>query len=58
MIETIGKAAVAAGADGIFVETHPKPSEALSDGANMLPLAKLPGLLSKLKHVHEAVRAE
>lgn len=58
MIETIGKAAVAAGADGIFVETHPKPSEALSDGANMLPLVKLPGLLSKLKRVHEAVHAE
>ena len=38
MIETIAKAAVAAGADGIFLETHPDPTNAKSDGANMLRL--------------------
>lgn len=56
LIATIGKAAVAAGADGIFIETHPKPQEALSDGANMLPLDQLEQLLARLKRVHEAVQ--
>lgn len=48
MIETIGKSAIAAGADGIFLETHPDPSRALSDGANMLRLDLLEDLLRKL----------
>lgn len=48
MIETIGKCAIAAGADGIFIETHPDPASALSDGANMLPLDKLEDLIRKL----------
>ena len=48
MIETIGKAAVAVGVDGIFIETHPNPAEALSDGENMLPLSQLEELLVKL----------
>ncbi|MDE0870928.1 MAG: 3-deoxy-8-phosphooctulonate synthase [Flavobacteriales bacterium] len=56
LIATIGKAAVAAGADGIFIETHPDPASALSDGANMLPLDQLEALLVRLKRVHEAVR--
>jgi 2-dehydro-3-deoxyphosphooctonate aldolase (KDO 8-P synthase) len=56
LIVTIGKAAVAAGADGIFIETHPDPASALSDGANMLPLDQLEALLVRLKRVHEAVR--
>lgn len=56
LIATIGKAAVAAGAHGVFIETHPNPSQALSDGANMLPLDQLKGLLTQLKRVHEAVR--
>lgn len=48
MIETIAMAAIASGADGIFVETHPDPSKALSDGANMLPLSQLEDLIRKL----------
>lgn len=56
MIETIGRAAIAAGADGIFLETHPNPSEALSDGANMLPLSLLPQLLERLVSIREVVR--
>ena len=56
LIETIAKAAIAVGADGIFIETHPNPSVAKSDGANMLALDKLEGLLEKLLRVREAVR--
>ena len=48
MIETLAKAGVAAGVDGIFIETHPDPSVAKSDGANMLRLDLLEGLLEKL----------
>lgn len=48
MIETIGKCAIAAGADGIFIETHPDPPSALSDGANMLRLDRLEELIMKL----------
>lgn len=56
LIETIAKAAIAVGADGLFLETHPNPTEAKSDGANMLPLASLEGLLQKLIRVWEAVQ--
>jgi 2-dehydro-3-deoxyphosphooctonate aldolase (KDO 8-P synthase) len=56
-IETIGKAAIAAGAQGIFLETHPNPSGALSDGANMLPLDQLPRLLDRLLSLDRTVRA-
>lgn len=55
MIETIGKAAIAAGADGIFIETHPEPSQAKSDGANMLQLDKLEELIVKLKRIRHAL---
>ncbi len=55
MIGTIAKASIAAGADGIFLETHPKPSEALSDGANMLPLDQLEALLIQLNAIRKAV---
>ena len=48
LIGTIGKAGIAAGADGIFLETHPRPADAKSDGANMLPLEQLQALLSSL----------
>jgi 2-dehydro-3-deoxyphosphooctonate aldolase (KDO 8-P synthase) len=48
MIETIGRAAVSVGADGIFIETHPDPATAKSDGANMLRLSEMDKLLSKL----------
>jgi 2-dehydro-3-deoxyphosphooctonate aldolase (KDO 8-P synthase) len=53
-IETLARAAVAAGADGLFVETHPDPASAPSDGANMLPLERLEGLLEGLLAVREA----
>ncbi len=55
MIETIAKAGIAAGVDGIFLETHPNPSKALSDGANMLKLNYLEDLLLKLVKVFKAV---
>jgi 2-dehydro-3-deoxyphosphooctonate aldolase (KDO 8-P synthase) len=55
LIETIAKAAIATGADGLFIETHPNPSKALSDGANMLPLDKLEALLEKLVILKQAV---
>jgi len=55
LIETIALAGVAAGVDGIFIETHPDPPNALSDGANMLPLDRLPDLLAKLVRVREAI---
>lgn len=48
MIETISRAAIAVGADGLFIETHPEPSVAKSDGANMLRLELLPALLERL----------
>lgn len=56
MIETIAKAAIAVGADGLFIETHPNPSVAKSDGANMLPLRQIEGLLTKLSRLRAAVR--
>ena len=56
MIETIAKAAIAVGADGLFIETHENPAVAKSDGANMLPLDLLEDLLDKLLKVRAAVR--
>lgn len=56
LIETIAKAGIAVGADGIFVETHEDPSVAKSDGANMLRLDLLEGLLKKLVRIRQAVR--
>lgn len=55
LIETIAKCAIAAGADGLFIETHPNPSKALSDGANMLPLHEMKDLLMKLVRVRQAI---
>ena len=55
LIETIAKAAVAAGVDGLFIETHPQPAQALSDGANMLPLDLLESLLEKLIRIRKAL---
>ena len=51
----LAKAAVAAGADGIFIETHPEPEKALSDGPNMIPLCDLPHLLRQLLAIRRAV---
>ncbi len=56
MIETLAKAGIATGVQGIFLETHPKPSEAQSDGANMLPLSELKPLLEKLLKIRKAVK--
>jgi len=55
-IEPLARAGVAAGVDGIFLETHDHPAKALSDGANALPLAELPGLLGRLKELAHVVR--
>jgi 2-dehydro-3-deoxyphosphooctonate aldolase (KDO 8-P synthase) len=55
LIETIAKAAIATGADGLFIETHPNPSVAKSDGANMLPLHLLENLIEKLARLKASV---
>jgi 2-dehydro-3-deoxyphosphooctonate aldolase (KDO 8-P synthase) len=52
----LARAAVAAGCDGVFIETHLDPSKALSDGPNQVPLAELPLLLAKLEKLHALVR--
>ncbi|MDR1525378.1 MAG: 3-deoxy-8-phosphooctulonate synthase [Tannerella sp.] len=56
LIETIAKAAVAVGTDGLFIETHPEPLKAKSDATNMLPLDRLEDLLKKLIRIREAVK--
>ena len=55
-IETLARAGVAAGVDGLFLETHDNPAAALSDGPNALPLAQLPQLLSRIKELATLVR--
>lgn len=55
LIETIAKAGIAVGADGLFIETHPMPSQAKSDGSNMLQLNKLEPLLHKLLAIRKAI---
>lgn len=55
LIETIAKAAIAVGVDGLFIETHPSPAQAKSDGANMLALDKVEELLTKLVKLREAL---
>ncbi len=55
LIKTICKAGIAVGVDGLFIETHPNPAEALSDGKNMLPLDKLKALLEKLLKIRAAL---
>lgn len=56
LIETIAKAGIAVGADGLFIETHENPSVAKSDGANMLKLDLLEGLLTKLVRIRQAIK--
>ena len=56
LIGTIAKAAIAVGADGLFIETHPDPAQAKSDGANMLCLDLLEELLTRLVRIREAIR--
>ena len=55
LIETIARAGIAAGVDGLFMETHQNPSVAKSDGANMLPLEKMESLLRRLTALRQAV---
>jgi 2-dehydro-3-deoxyphosphooctonate aldolase (KDO 8-P synthase) len=55
LIETIAKAGIAVGFDGLFIETHPNPKKALSDGSNMLPLHELKPLLKKLIKIRQAI---
>ena len=55
MIETIAKAAIAVGADGLFIETHHRPNEAKSDGANMLQIDLLEPLMEKLLKIRKAI---
>ncbi len=57
LIETIARAAVATGADGLFMETHPDPSKAKSDGANMLRLDLLEPLLTRLAAIRKTINA-
>lgn len=54
-VEYLAKAAVAVGVDGLFMETHPDPDNAKSDGPNMVPLGEMEELLKKLQKVYEAV---
>ena len=56
-IEPLARAAVAAGVDGLFLETHDTPAAALSDGANALPLSQLPALLTRMKELSTLVRS-
>ena len=55
LIETVARAGVAVGVDGLFMETHPEPAKAKSDGANMLPLDRLENLLARLVVLRQAV---
>lgn len=55
-VPTLARAAIAAGVSGIFMETHPNPDQALSDGPNSVPLAKMKALLSILKTIDSAVK--
>jgi 2-dehydro-3-deoxyphosphooctonate aldolase (KDO 8-P synthase) len=55
LIETVARAGIAVGVDGIFIETHPDPAKALSDGANMLKLDYLENLLTKLVKIRKTV---
>ena len=54
MAPVLARAAVAAGVDGLFIETHPNPDDSPSDGPNMIPLAQMESLLRTLKKIHEA----
>ncbi len=56
-VEPLAKAALAAGADGLFLETHPDPANAISDGPNMVPLAELAGLIERCLAIWRVVRA-
>ena len=52
----LARAALAAGANGLFIETHPRPDKALSDGPNMIPLAEMPAVLKNLLKIFNAAK--
>jgi len=58
LIETIAKAGIASGVDGLFIETHPDPAAALSDGGNSLPLAQMDGLLQQVVALDRLVKSD
>jgi 2-dehydro-3-deoxyphosphooctonate aldolase (KDO 8-P synthase) len=55
-VPVLARAAVAAGIAGLFMETHPKPAQAMSDGPNAVPLAAMPALLETLMHIDRVVK--
>jgi 2-dehydro-3-deoxyphosphooctonate aldolase (KDO 8-P synthase) len=57
MAPVLARCAIAAGADGLFIETHPDPDRALSDGPNMIPLRQMPALLAGMVKLHTVTRA-
>ena len=57
-VPVLARAAIAVGVSGLFIETHPNPDKALSDGPNMLPLAEMKALLETLKSLDEIVKAK
>jgi len=57
MVEPLARAALAIGADGIFLETHPQPDQSPSDGPNMVPLANVPEMLNRLVALWDTVRS-
>jgi 2-dehydro-3-deoxyphosphooctonate aldolase (KDO 8-P synthase) len=58
MVPILARAAMAVGVDGLFMETHPDPEQALSDGPNSWPLAEMASLLSQLVAIDRAVKAD
>jgi 2-dehydro-3-deoxyphosphooctonate aldolase (KDO 8-P synthase) len=56
--DVLARAAVAAGADGVFMEVHPCPEEALCDGPNALPLEQVRPVVNLLREIHHIVRAK
>jgi 2-dehydro-3-deoxyphosphooctonate aldolase (KDO 8-P synthase) len=56
MVAPLAAAAMAAGADGLFAETHPQPEKSPSDGPNMVPLDELPALLARLVRIRDAAK--
>ena len=58
LIEMVARCAIAAGADGLFIETHPEPGRAKSDGANMLPLNKLRGVLERCVRIRKSLNTD
>jgi len=58
MVPVLARAAIGAGVHGLFMETHPNPDEAMSDGPNSWPLGQMYGLLSLLKQLDSTVKAE